>query len=290
MKRKALGKGLRSLIPQVAPPKVAPTPQNGLLEVDLDRIFPNPDQPRKRFDSEQLGQLADSLKRDGMLQPVVVRRQGSDAYELIAGERRWRAAQLAGLMKIPVVVREVSDPKLLELALVENLQREQLDPIDEARAFQSLIDDHGLTQQGVADRVGRQRATVANSLRLLNLATAVQRQIQDGELSVGHAKALASITDSQVQIRIAEEAAKGGLSVRQMEARVRKLREPKGESTVKAVDPNLVAAEERLASAVSSKVKIVTGKKGGRIELHAYSEEELQRLYSIVMKGCRTSD
>lgn len=290
MKRKALGKGLRSLIPQVAPPKVAQSPQNGLLEVDLDRIFPNPDQPRKRFDSEQLGQLADSLKRDGMLQPVVVRRQGSDAYELIAGERRWRAAQLAGLMKIPVVVREVSDPKLLELALVENLQREQLDPIDEARAFQSLIDDHGLTQQGVADRVGRQRATVANSLRLLNLATAVQRQIQDGELSVGHAKALASITDSQVQIRIAEEAAKGGLSVRQMEARVRKLREPKGEATVKAVDPNLVAAEERLASAVSSKVKIVTGKKGGRIELHAYSEEELQRLYSIVMKGCRTSD
>ncbi|MDH3627204.1 MAG: ParB/RepB/Spo0J family partition protein [Acidobacteriota bacterium] len=258
------------------------------MEVDLDRIFPNPDQPRKRFDAEQLQELADSLKQDGLLQPVVVRPRGADAYELVAGERRWRAAQLAGMMKIPVVVREVDDPKLLELALIENLQREQLDPIDEARAFQTLIDDHGLTQQAVAERVGRQRVTITNALRLLNLAPTVQRQIQDGLISAGHAKALVSITDMDLQIRVATQAAKEGLSVRQVEARVKQLRAaPKEKRPAPATDPNLVAAEERLASALGTKVKIVTGKKGGRLELYAFSEEELQRVYGVVLRGCR---
>ena len=223
MKRKALGKGLRSLIPE-APGRDArqATPSGDVVRmVDLDRISPNPKQPRGRFDQKTLEDLARSLKEHGCLQPVVLRvRQNDGGFELIAGERRWRAAQFAGLLKIPAIVREVEDERLLELALVENLQREDLNPIEAARAYQTLIQDLQLTQKDVAQRVGKERATIANTLRLLNLPIEVQHKIEQGLMSAGHAKALASIADADLQRSVAERIVRDGLSVRQVEALV----------------------------------------------------------------------
>jgi len=289
MKRKALGKGLRSLIPE-APPRVAITNRNslagGLMHIDIDRIAPNPRQPRERFDDEQLRELARSLKTQGVLQPIVVRPAGDGKYELVAGERRWRAAQLAGLLKLPAVVKTVADDKLLELALIENLQRAELNPLETASAYQSLIDDLDLSQQEVADRVGKQRATVTNALRLLNLPREVQEMIRDGRLSAGHAKALAALTDTPVQIEMAERFAREDLSVRQAEALVARAakRTPASKKPKPERDPNVVAAEETLQQALGTKTRIVpSGKKGGKLEIHYYSDEELTRLYDIII-------
>jgi len=233
------------------------------------------------------------LKQQGVLQPVVVRpRPGDGGFELIAGERRWRAAQIAGLLKIPALVRDVEDERLLELALIENIQREELNPIEAASAFQALIDDLGLSQQEVADRVGKQRATIANSLRLLNLPPAIQEQIQTGQLSSGHAKALASLSSRKEQIDIANSIIKRGHSVRQVEAMVARLRKVEPGLTApskgKEQDPNVAAAAETLQSALGTKVKIHQSKKGGRIELHFYSTEELERVYQLILEATRS--
>ena len=203
-KRRALGKGLRSLIrerpPQPAPkPPVAARPGQGLEQIDLDRISPNPEQPRQQFDQANLEQLAASLRRDGLLQPVIVRPRVDGGFELIAGERRWRAAQLAGLMKIPALIRKVGDEQMLELALIENLQRDDLNPLEAAHAFQSLIDDLGLTQEEVAGRVGKKRATISNILRLLHLPREIQEKIESGELTLGHAGFRAQVRQAAVE-------------------------------------------------------------------------------------------
>lgn len=293
MKRKALGKGLRSLIPQAPPPSVMPQPavraETALLQLDIDKILPNRKQPRQNFDTKQLEELAGSLKKDGVLQPVVVRAAGDGEFELIAGERRWRAAQLAGLLKIPAVVREVSDDRLLEVALIENIQREELNPIEEAAAYQALIDELDLTQDEVARRVGKGRPTVANALRLLNLPKDLQQMITLGQLSAGHAKVLASLSNAELQRSLADRAIREGLSVRQLEllaSRAARATPARAGSRVKVRDPNVVAAEEALQRSLGTKVRIVPGRKGGRLELHYFSDEELERLFQL-LRGTR---
>jgi ParB family chromosome partitioning protein len=254
--------------------------------LDLDRISPNPSQPREHFEEGALRELARSLKEQGCLQPVVVRVRSADGgFELIAGERRWRAAQIAGLLKIPAIVREVPDEKLLELALVENLQRENLNPIEAARAYRSLIDDMKLTQREVAERVGKERATIANALRLLNLPIEVQGKIEAGQLSAGHAKALASIADADLQRLLAERIVREGLSVRQVEATVSAaLAGSSKKAPVRPEkDPNVEAAEQALRVALGAPVKIHSGKDGGRIEIVCRGADELRRIYDQIM-------
>jgi ParB family chromosome partitioning protein len=303
MKRKALGKGLRSLIPEASKRRTAPavtsvetaaptaseTSDPGLRQIDVDRIWPNPNQPRKEFDDVALHELAQSMKRDGLIQPVVVRpARESGQYELIAGERRWRAAQVAGLLKVPAIVREVADDRLLELALIENLQREDLNPVEAAMAFRTLIDEMGMTQQEVGERVGKERASIANLLRILHLPAAVRDRIKTGDVSVGHAKVLLSVANTELQRRLAERIASEGLTVRQLEAIVKRLGSGVTASApARSVerDPNVVAAEEQLQRVLGTKVAIVPGKKGGRLEIHYYSDEELVRLYELVMKS-----
>ncbi len=303
MKRKALGKGLESLIPK-KPPVSGPKPpveqdriepaSGSVLEIDLDRIRPNRSQPRERFDPVALTELAASLESTGVIQPVVVRKT-ADGFELIAGERRWRAAQQAGLLRIPAVVRDVPDDKLLEVALIENIQREELNAIEEARAYRMLMDELDLSQSELADRVGKNRATISNSVRLLVLAKKVQEKVRDGVISAGHARALAALGSPKEQVAFAEKIESRGLSVRDVERLVaRAVRDGAGKSDGRARakrDPNVQAAEDKLQSLVGTKVRIVQGKTGaGRVELHFYSGEELQRLYDVLESGARGAD
>jgi ParB family chromosome partitioning protein len=290
MKRKALGKGLRSLIRE-APPTQATPPQeqkkadgNTLTQLDIDRIVPNQAQPRKDFDETELHELAQSLGRDGVLQPVVVRPIDGDHYELIAGERRWRAAQAAGLMRVPALVMEVSDDRMLELALIENIQRAGLNPIEEANAYQTLMHDLGVTQQELAERVSKSRTTIANFVRLLNLPLEVQHYVKTAELNAGHAKALAGLTRADLQVELAHEVARKNLSVRDTERLVAAARKTgsaeRSPRSVKAPDPNLVAAAVKLLWAGGTKVKMVKSGAmgGGRIEILAYSSVVLDGL------------
>ncbi len=232
------------------------------------------------------------MKREGLLQPVVVRPAKEEGqFELIAGERRWRAAQLAGLLKIPAVVREVADDQVLELALIENLQREELNPIEAATAFRTLIDEMGLTQQEVGERVGKERASIANLLRVLNLPAGVRELVKTGEVSLGHAKLLLCVGNSDLQRKLAERVVREGLTVRGLEAIIKRLSrsQPGMIPPAKTVgrDPHIVAAEEELQRALGTKVAIVAGKKGGRLELYYYSNEELMRLYDLVIGKVR---
>jgi ParB family chromosome partitioning protein len=296
MKRKALGKGLRSLIPEAPPRTAVPTPpatqpaRDGLKQIDIDRISPNREQPRQLFDDQSLEELAQSLKKDGVLQPIVVRPRDDGGFELVAGERRWRAAQIAGLLKIPAVVRDVSDDHLLELALIENLQREELNAIEAAQAFQTLVDELGLSHEEVAQRVGKQRATITNMLRLLNLVPEVQDLVRGGLLGAGHARAIAGLTRRADQIELAQRTVREGLSVRQVESLVAK---GKGGPTTpreeKPQDPNVAAAAERLQSALQTRVRIVQRGKGGRLELHFHDQEELERVYQLILKAATRS-
>lgn len=295
MKRKALGKGLGSLIPKAPPRTPAPPPaaeaspvgRSGELQVDIDRIRPNPRQPRKAFEEGALEELAASIQVQGLLQPIIVRPLGDGKYELVAGERRWRAAQRAGLHRVPAVIREVPDEKLLELALIENLQREDLNPIEEAEGYQLLLDDLGLTQQEVASRVGKQRTSVTNALRLLGLPRKVQEDLRAGRLGAGHGKAIAGLASAADQTSLAERTVREGLSVRQVEAIVARMSGSKSSKVTRVSerDPNVVAAEQNLQRAVGTKVRIVGGAKRGRVELAYYSAEELDRLYQILVRA-----
>jgi len=295
MKRKALGKGLSSLIPEAPPRTVPPRAPAvggaGLQQIDIDRIWPNRSQPRADFNEEQLAELAESMKERGVLQPVIVRRQDDGGFELIAGERRWRAAQIAGLLRIPAVVRKATDDEMLELALIENLQREELNPIEAAGAYQSLL-DLGLSQEQVGQRVGKQRTTIANAVRLLNLPLEVQELVRKGSLSTGHARALLPLAQTRSQVEMAARIVRDGLSVRQVETIVKQAIRGKGPAAAprraEERDPNVVAAEEKLQQALSTKVRIVhTGKKGGRVEIAFYSDEELERVYQLLLDASR---
>ncbi len=302
-KRPALGRGLSALIPDAAGPTaprpVPQSPQNfaSETELDIDRLTPNPRQPRVVIDDLKLDELAQSIRANGVIQPVIVRRSPASSaasagnsvaagalsdvrYEIIAGERRWRAAQRAGLLKVPVVVRDVPDDKLLEVALIENIQRENLNPIEEAQSYRRLADEHRMSQDEIATAVGKDRATVSNYMRLLKLPDEVRNDLVAGSLSMGHARALLGLADEVAQRRVARETVSKRLSVRETESLVRKETEPKPAAAepVKA-DPNTRAAEDRLKLALGTRVRIIRKGKSGRIEIDFVNEEELQRLY-----------
>ncbi len=278
MARKVLGRGLDALIPAATPTEVS---RSRLLELELDLIRPNPQQPRDNFDDESIDSMAASLMAHGVLQPIVVR-EAENGFELIAGERRWRGAQRAGLERIPAVVREATPRESLELALIENLQREDLNAIEQARAYHLLVDEMGLTQEQTAARVGKERSTVANYLRLLSLPATIQQQLVDDDLTMGHARALLGLSSAAAQRRVAEEVVKRGLSVRQTEARVRAEKSPRAaRSETPAIDPDVAAAERRLAKALGTPVAI-RGKDRGRVEITFTSLEELNRIYDLL--------
>ena len=279
-KRPALGKGLSALIPDAPePPRSAP------VEADIDRLAPNEFQPRVNVDDGRLRELAASIKANGIIQPIVVRRDG-DRFQIIAGERRWRAAKIAGLLRVPVVVRDVAagqEQSLLEMALIENIQREDLNPIDEALAYQRLSDDFHLTQEDIATAVGKDRASVANHMRLLKLPDEVRAEVASGRLSMGHARALLSLTGEAEQRRIARDVISRTLSVRETESLVKKIVEssaPAREAAPpKPLDVHTRAAEDRLKLLLGTKVRIVRSGQRGRIEIDFVSEEELIRIY-----------
>jgi len=283
-KRPALGRGLSALIPE------SPRPQPVAVErdperptqIDLDLLVPNPRQPRTHIDEARLEELAQSIRANGVIQPLLVRRVDG-RYEIVAGERRWRAAQRAGLLKVPIVVREVADDHLLQIALIENIQRDDLNPIEEAQAYRRLIDEHHLSQEELAAAVGKDRATIANYLRLLRLSAEIRSEISAGTLSMGHARALVSLPEEIAQRRVAREVVARGLSVRETEALVRReARPPTPPPPPRKVDPNTRAAEEQLKLALGTAVRIVRKGAGGRIEIDFVNEEELQRLYETL--------
>ncbi len=282
-KRPALGRGLSALIPDAPrPPAVVDRGAERQNQIDLDLLVPNPHQPRAFIDEARLDELAQSIRANGVIQPILARRAG-DRYEIVAGERRWRAAQRAGLLKVPVVVRDVPDDRLLQVALIENIQRDDLNPIEEAQAYRRLIDEQALSQDELATAVGKDRATIANYLRLLRLPSEVRGEIAAGTISTGHAKALVGLPDDAAQRRLAREVVARGLSVRETEALVRReTHPPVAPPPPRKVDPNTRAAEEQLKLALGTTVRIIRKGKGGRIEIDFTSEEELQRLYEAL--------
>jgi len=292
MKRKALGKGLSSLIPssisRVPVDVDSPaSPRQVEHRIEVSKIRPNPKQPRQSFDEAALDELALSLRTQGVLQPVVVRPLLDGRYELIAGERRWRAAQRAGIHKIPAVIRDVPDEKMLELALIENLQREELNSIEEAEAYRILIDDLELTQSEVAERVGKQRTTVANALRLLNLPSTVKDMVRRRLISMGHARALLALEDANTIEALAQRIVAEGLSVRDVEARAKRPAStaPRAGRPTRPSDPNVAAAETALQRVLATKVRIAGNGKVGRVEIHYHSADELDRIYQFVVEA-----
>lgn len=285
MARQPLGRGLSALMGE-APVRSDEAPATN--ELDIDLIEPNPEQPRTRFAEENLNELAASIRANGIVQPIVVRKLGS-RYQIVAGERRWRAAQRAELRRVPVVVKEVSDEKMLEIALIENIQRHELNPIEEANAYRKLIDNIGLTQEEVSTRVGKERSLIASSIRLLKLSDRVQRLIIDGKLSFSHGRALLLTDDQNVQNLVAQQAIDEALSVRATEAAVKKA--GKGESSekkpsaVRTTDPNVKIAETKLMRHLGTNVKILskTGSATGKIEIEYYSNDDLDRIYQTIM-------
>lgn len=305
--RKALGKGLSALLPSrtgtaapepgpAVPPKATPAkwlpgPFEEFQSIPLDRISPNEEQPRESFDGDKLQELSQSIRANGLIQPITVYKNGPERYRIIAGERRWRAAALAGLKEIPVLVRAVERGQLLELALIENIQREDLNPIEIAVAFQRLATEYNLSHEEIARRTGKERSTVTNFLRLLKLAPAVRNEVIRERLSVGHARALLNITDEAEQWRACQEILARGLSVRETERLVKDLtkpaKPPKGSSPKEpeSIDPNIRAALEEMAMALGTKVRLVaTSGKAGRVEIEYYSQDDLDRIYSVIVR------
>ena len=279
-RRPALGRGLSALIPPTPAPVPAPDPWRP-TELDIDLLVPNPRQPRAQIDEQRLEELAQSIRGHGVIQPIVVRRAG-DQYEIVAGERRWRAAQRAGLLKVPVTMRDVADDQLLEVALIENIQREDLNPIEEAQAYRRLSDELAMSQEAIAAAVGKDRATIANYIRLLRLPVEVRNDVASGALSMGHARALVPVPDDAAQRRIAREVVSRGLSVRETEALARRETTPSVSPPPRRVDPNTRAAEDRLKLSLGTRVRILRKGAGGRIEIDFGNEEELQRLYETL--------
>ena len=280
-KRPALGKGLSALIPDVA----EPAPRASTVEADIDRLEPNGFQPRTYVDDARLQELAQSIRANGIIQPIVVRRIG-DRFQIIAGERRWRAAKVAGLLRVPVAVRDVAPGKeqsLLEMALIENIQREDLNPIEEALAYRRLADEFHLTQEGIAAAVGKDRASIANFQRLLKLPDEVRTEVASGRLSMGHARSLLSLADEADQRRVARDVIARSLSVRETESLVKKIVDagkPAREAPEpKPVDVHTRAAEDRLKLLLGTRVRIVRQGTRGRIEIDFVSEQELIRIY-----------
>lgn len=295
-----LGKGLSALLPTrqnseapstPAPDKDLPSPFGRLQSIPLDQIQPNRDQPRTSFDSERLEELAQSLRANGLLQPITIYSVGPNQYRIIAGERRWRAAALAGLTEIPSIVRTVEQHELLELALVENIQREDLNPIEVALAFQALADHHGLQHDQIAERTGKDRSTITNFLRLLRLPSTVQGELIRGKITAGHARALLNLPEVSQQEEICRAIVNEQLSVRAVERLVKDLNSPKvtrlpqaSRSPIES-DANIKAALDDMAMSLGTKVNLVSKTPtSGRIEIEYYSQEDLDRIYSVITK------
>ena len=281
-KRLGLGRGLNALIPG---PEAEGQPAESLLFCPVSRITSNPVQPRKKFDEAALAALAETIKEKGVLQPLVVRQSGSD-YELIAGERRLRAARLAGLTEVPVIVRNASDQDCLMLALIENLQRTDLNPVEEARAYKDLQDRFGMTQEDMALRVGRDRSSVANSIRLLQLPREIQEDLVSGDLTAGHARPLLTLGNAVSQLRVRALIKGKNLSVRETEKLVLELKEGKEEKSAQPgpLDPDIQKIQDELRNYFGALVKIKTRKKGGRILIEYASVEEFDRIYSLMIR------
>ena len=276
-KRPALGRGLSALIPDAAPPAAS----ERALDIDSDLLRPNPRQPRTSIDEARIDELAQSIRANGIIQPIVVRKVDG-AYEIVAGERRWRASQRAGLLKVPVVVRDIPDERLLAVALIENIQREDLNPIEEAHAYRRLADEYRLTQEQIADAVGKDRSSIANYVRLLKLPQDVRANVGSGALSMGHARALLGLADEAAQLRVARDVLARNLSVRETEALVKKAGEPEPVKAAVEKDVHTRAAEERLRFALGTRVRIVRKRKGGHVEIDFGSEDELQRIFELL--------
>ncbi len=280
-KQRGLGKGLGALLGEAA--LQTAEPPSGAQLLPLQKVEPNPLQPRKNFDPDELQALADSIAMHGVIQPLTVRQLPSGFYQIIAGERRWRAARMAGLSEIPVVVIEADDKKAMELALIENLQRADLNPIEEAQGYQQLMTDYGMTQELAAERVGRSRPAVANALRLLSLCPAVLELVEQGRLSAGHARALLAIKSAPEQYAVAMKVINLQLSVRQTENMCKNLtRKPKQEQPKPIAVDYIAECEKTLSKRLSRGVRIVNGKRKGRVELEYYGEEDLQQLYELL--------
>lgn len=284
MSRQALGRGLSALL---GDEEEGSQQESGFLEIDVELLVTNSEQPRENFSDEELEELAQSIRANGIVQPIVVRSH-RNSYQIVAGERRWRAAQRAGLQKVPAVVRDVSDDKMLEIALIENIQRQQLNPVEEAKAYQNLIDNFGLTQEKVAERVGKTRPFVANYLRLLKLPRLILGYLESGKLTVGHARALLAVEDKQALKNLTLKILSKGLSVRETESAVKRLASGKGKAAKSesiAKDPNLARAETKLRRRYGTHVKIVNQGKGtkGRIEFEFYGNADLDRIYNLLM-------
>lgn len=280
-KQRGLGKGLGALLGEAA--LQTAEPPSGAQLLPLQKVEPNPLQPRKNFDPDELQALADSIAMHGVIQPLTVRQLPSGFYQIIAGERRWRAARMAGLSEIPVVVIEADDKKAMELALIENLQRADLNPIEEAQGYQQLMTDYGMTQELAAERVGKSRPAVANALRLLSLCPAVLELVEQGRLSAGHARALLAIKSAPEQYAVAMKVINLQLSVRQTENMCKNLtRKPKQEQPKPIAVDYIAECEKTLSKRLGRGVRIVNGKRKGRVELEYYGEEDLQQLYELL--------
>lgn len=293
MARNALGRGLTALIREPEPLPAAQTPVAATLpsvppgpqQVDIDLIEPSPYQPRMRFREEALEELARSIAKSGIIQPLVLRTLGA-RYQLIAGERRWRAAQRAGLQRVPAILREVSEEQALELTLVENIQREDLNAIEQARAFQRLMDEFHLTQEDVAERTAKDRTTVANAVRLLKLEATIQDLIEEGKISGGHGRALLAIADPKIRLALAQRAARGGLTVRQIERLGSRQARAKSAQGPAVTDPNIRAALEELQRELGTRVTLrpPRGKIPGQLSFEYYDDNQLMGLYERFMK------
>ena len=282
MSRKALGRGLDALFPQSS------HVEQDLIDLDIDRLDPSNVQPRSVFKQQKLDELAQSIRHTGIIQPLVVRRQ-ADRFQIIAGERRWRAAQIAGLHRVPCVVKEIAEEEVLELSLIENIQREELNPIEEAKAFKKLLEGRHLTQDEMARRVGRDRTSITNALRLLRLPEEIQKLVEENKLSMGHARALIALESPQHQIKLAEEIASRALSVRETERLVKRTSKSpdhqKANVTTKSADSaNILAAESKLSKKLGAPVKIRPNAVGGVVEIKFSSNEELSRLFDLLMQ------
>jgi len=287
-KKLVLGRGLSALIPQAPAGGSASAPlstSGSETLVPLSLIDANPAQPRTTIRPEALEQLVRSIQESGVVQPILLRPTGQGRYQIIAGERRFRAAQKIGLATIPAVVRKIADDRVLEFALVENIQREELTPIEEAQALRRLQDELGLTQESLAGKVGKDRATVANTMRLLRLPAEVREELQKGTLSAGHARALLALEDQAAVKDLAAQTIRSGLSVRQVEARVQALKNPKAAKPGRKVDANTRAAEEKLRTKLGARVEIRRKRGQGEIRIAFDSETELNRLYGWILRG-----
>ena len=280
MKRKALGKGLRSLIPDVKDSEAG----ERVVNINISFIHPSKYQPRRRFDEEKLRELAQSIKNSGLIQPIVVAEEGKDNYSIIAGERRWRAAQMAGYTTIPAIVKRMDEVKKAEFAIIENIQRENLSPVEEAYAYKTLLENFKMTQEELSKRLGKKRATIANIVRILSLPQQVQDLIEDGLISLGHAKVLLGLKDEDLILKLAKEIVDKGLTVRALEKRIASIN---GKKREKKEDIFLKDASERLTKSLGTKVVINGTQNKGSIVIKYHSKEQLQALFDFLKRGER---